>query len=229
MSNLTQRNIDILKIIIEEFILSWNVIWSKSLLKKYDLWVSSATIRNDMAFLEKLELIYQPYSSAWRLPTTKWLRVFINYLMNDTPNFFLETEKNLKINNYNLKTLEDFIFNIIFELSKKTKEICFFVSEEDSILEYNWISNYIEKDLEESKNIIKMFEYKYDFIKFISNLPLNAWVNVFIWEENFIKILQKNTLIVRQIKIEWKIWYIWIIWWLQMNYSFNISAIKWII
>lgn len=229
MSNLTKRNIEILKIIIDEFILSWDVIWSKALLKKYDLWVSSATIRNDMAVLEKLELIYQPYLSAWRLPTTKWLRAFVNYFMEESPNYFLNNWNEFKLNNNNLKTLEDFIFNIIFELWSKTKEICFFISEQDSILEYNWLSNYIEKDIENIKNIIKMFEYKYDFIKFISNLPLNSWVNIFIWEENFIKLLTKNTLIVRQIKIEWKIWYIWIIWPLQMNYSFNISAIKWIV
>lgn len=71
MSNLTNRNIEILKIIVEEFLQTGEVLGSKALLKKYDLGVSSATVRNDMATLETLELIYQPYNSAGRLPTAK--------------------------------------------------------------------------------------------------------------------------------------------------------------
>ena len=127
MSNLTKRNIEILKIIVEEFLNTWEVLWSKSLLKKYDLWVSSATVRNDMVVLEELELIYQPYASAGRLPTTKWIRAFITYLMDQTPDYFLESWT-LNIKNNNIKTFEDFIHNITYELSKKTKEISFFIS-----------------------------------------------------------------------------------------------------
>jgi heat-inducible transcriptional repressor len=71
MANLTERNIEILKIIIEEYIKTGDVLGSKLLLKKYNLGVSSATVRNDMATLETLELVYQPYNSAGRLPTAK--------------------------------------------------------------------------------------------------------------------------------------------------------------
>ena len=93
MTVLTKRNINILKIIVDEFIETWEVLGSKLLLKKYNLWVSPATVRNDMAILESLELIYQPYNSAWRLPTAKWLRAFINYLMEETPSYFLNSNK----------------------------------------------------------------------------------------------------------------------------------------
>lgn len=232
MSNLTKRNIEILKIIVEEFIKTWNVLWSKSLLKKYNLWVSSATVRNDMVILEELELIYQPYNSAWRLPTTKWLRVFISYLMKEMPSHFLDN-KDIKIKWNDVKTLEDFIYNITDELAKKTWEISFFISESNWILEYSWISNFLEKNLkmlwDSIFSIIKILEDKNNFIKFISSLPLNEWVNVFIWEENIISFLHNYTIIVRYIIINDKIWYIWLIWSLKMNYNFNISAIKWII
>ena len=62
MAPLTQRNIDILKIIVEEYLETWEVLGSKLLLQKYDLWVSSATVRWDMAKLETLELVYQQYN-----------------------------------------------------------------------------------------------------------------------------------------------------------------------
>jgi len=48
---------------------------------KYNLNVSSATIRNDMAELEKQGYIMQPHKSAGRIPTDKGYRFFVNELM----------------------------------------------------------------------------------------------------------------------------------------------------
>lgn len=232
MSNLTNRNIEILKIIVEEYLDSWCVIWSKSLLKKYDLWVSPATVRNDMATLEKLDLIYQPYNSAWRLPTPKGLRAFVSYFMQSTPEHIL-WEKNHNIWQKDIKTLEDFIHNIVYELAKNTKEISFLIIPEDSIREYSGVAHFLENNFknmwEEIYSVIKMLEDKFSFIKFISSLQVNQWVNIFIWEENIIPFLKNYTIIIRPIMINNKIWYVWIIGSLKMNYSFNISAIKWII
>ena len=115
---LTQRNIDILKIIVDEYLATGDVLGSKLLLKKYELWVSSATVRNDMAKLEKLELVYQPYNSAGRLPTSKGLRAFVNYLMESTPEYFLQ-EKNVSDQNDFIK-LSDYIHSITLDLAKNT-------------------------------------------------------------------------------------------------------------
>lgn len=231
MVNLTERNIDILRIIVEEYIESWDLIWSKSLLKKYNLWVSPATVRNDMAILEKLELIYQPYNSAGRFPTTKWLRAFINYLMQHTADHFLQ-EKSLWEQN-DIKNINNFIYKINFELAKNTNEISFFLVEEEYILEYSWVADFLKRNYkrlgDDILNIIKMLEDKPNFIKFIKELPISNWVNVFIWEENITPYLKDYSIILKAVVINWKIAYIWIIWWLMMNYSFNISAVRWII
>jgi hypothetical protein len=58
------RKIQVLKIIVEEYLKTGEITGSKSLLKKHDMGVSSATVRNDMAALEKMGLIFQPYNSA---------------------------------------------------------------------------------------------------------------------------------------------------------------------
>lgn len=232
MSNLTQRNIEILKIIVEEFLQTWEVLGSKALLKKYDLWVSSATVRNDMAALESLELIYQPYNSAGRLPTAKWLRAFISYLMKEMPNHFLENQ-DVKMKSQDIKTLEDFIYNITSELSQKTGEISFFISENNGILEYSGVSHFLENNYKmlgvSIFSIIKMFEDKHSFIKFIASLPIQTWVNIFIWEENIIQFLKDYTIILRPLVIDGDIGYIGLIGGLKMNYNFNISAVRGII
>jgi transcriptional regulator of heat shock response len=232
MSNLTQRNIDILKIIVEEFLETWEVLWSKLLLQKYDLWVSSATVRWDMAKLETLELIYQPYNSAWRLPTSKWLRAFINYLMKSSPPYFLK-ESNINIWEKKIEKLSDFVHKINFELANNTWEISFFIIPQKHIIWHSWIWNFLEKNHKRLWDgifsIIKMLEDKFSFSKFIQNFPIVDGINIFIWEENILPYLKDYTIILKSVRIDWNIWYIWIIWSLKMNYSFNISAVRGII
>ena len=53
MIGLTARQIQILKLVVEEFIGSAKAVGSEMLDKKYNLGVSPATIRNEMVFLEK--------------------------------------------------------------------------------------------------------------------------------------------------------------------------------
>jgi len=232
MSTLKPRNIEVLKIIIEEYIKTGEVLWSKLLLKKYDLGVSSATVRNDMALLENLELIYQPYNSAGRLPTAKWLRAFVNYMMQQTPEYFLE-EKNKTFNSTNIKEFSDFVHGITYNLAKNTKEIAFFVFPEKHVSEFSGVSTFLERNhgrlWDDVYQLLKMLEDKPNFAHFISNFPSKPWVNIFIWEENILPYLKDYTIILKPIEIDDSLWYIWIIWGLKMNYSFNISAVRGII
>jgi transcriptional regulator of heat shock response len=232
MSQLTQRNIDILKIIVEEYLETWEVLGSKLLLQKYDLWVSPATVRWDMAKLENLDLVYQPYNSAGRLPTSKWLRAFVNYLMETSPDYFLQ-QNNLNIWENEIKKLSDLTHKITFELAKNTWEIAFFIIPQKHISGYSWSWVFLEQNHKRLWDsiflIIKMLEDKFSFSKFITSLNISNWINLFIWEENIIPFLKDYTMIIKQVNIDWNIWYIWLIWSLKMNYSFNISAVRWII
>lgn len=228
---LTNRNIEILKIIVLEYLETWWVLWSKLLLQKYDLWVSSATVRNDMAKLEELELVYQPYNSAGRLPTSKWLRAFVNYLMEQTPEYLLQVKNNSK--SWNIKNIWDFSIDISNNLARNTSEIAFFIAPEKNIMNFSGTWIFLEKNhkrlWDSIFSIIKMLEEKDNFIKFISNFPINPWINVFIWEENILPFLKDYTIIVKKLVIDWNVSYLWLIWSLKMNYSFNISAVNWII
>lgn len=232
MSALTPRNIEILKIIVEEYLETWEVLGSKLLLQKYDLWVSPATVRWDMAKLEALELVFQPYNSAWRLPTSKWLRAFVNYLMEKSPDYFLQ-QSNIQLWEEKIEKLSDFIHKITFELAKNTEEIAFFIIPDKHIVQHSWTWVFLEQNhkrlWDSIFSIIKMLEDKFNFSKFITSFHLSNWINLFIWEENILPFLKDYTIIVKQVNIDWNKWYIWIIWSLKMNYSFNISAVRWII
>lgn len=75
------RQQKILATIVKDYSETANPVGSKELVDKYHFKESSATIRNDMAVLEKQGFITQPYKSAGRVPTDKGYRFFVNELM----------------------------------------------------------------------------------------------------------------------------------------------------
>jgi len=80
---LTDRQIKILKAIIEEYIESGEPVGSEVLEKKYELGVSPATIRNEMSKLVEAGFLKQPHTSAGRVPTKEAFRFYINHLMEE--------------------------------------------------------------------------------------------------------------------------------------------------
>lgn len=81
MVELTDRQIQILKIIIEEYINTAEPVGSETLDKKYNLGVSPATIRNEMVKLTEQGFLKQPHTSAGRIPTPMALKFYIQNLM----------------------------------------------------------------------------------------------------------------------------------------------------
>ena len=75
--NINDRQQEIFEIVIEEFIKSARPVGSQFLAENYDLEVSSATIRNDLAFLEELGLLAKPHTSGGRIPTSQGWHFFI--------------------------------------------------------------------------------------------------------------------------------------------------------
>lgn len=81
IENLDNRKKKILQAIIEEYIDTAEPVSSGNLVK--ELKCSSATIRNDMAELEKIGFIEKPYTSAGRIPSQKGYRYYIDELLRD--------------------------------------------------------------------------------------------------------------------------------------------------
>ena len=83
MNNLTQRQVEILKSIIEEYIETAEPVGSETLEKKHNLSASPATIRNEMVRLSELGYIKKPHSSAGRVPTPAGMRLYVKELMRE--------------------------------------------------------------------------------------------------------------------------------------------------
>jgi len=79
--NVTERQAKILAAIVREYSNNGQPVGSEEIQDKYNFGVSSATIRNEMAALEKIGFIEQPHTSAGRVPTDAGYRYFVNELM----------------------------------------------------------------------------------------------------------------------------------------------------
>lgn len=80
---LTARQTQILKSLVDEYIGTAEPVGSETLDKKYNLGVSSATIRNEMATLTDMGFLRQPHTSAGRIPSPKAMRFYIDQLMEE--------------------------------------------------------------------------------------------------------------------------------------------------
>lgn len=79
---LDNRKKKVLQAIVEEYIETAEPVSSKALVDKQKIDFSSATIRNDMAELEKIGLLEKPHTSAGRVPSAKGYRYYVDELIN---------------------------------------------------------------------------------------------------------------------------------------------------
>lgn len=80
---LNDRKKEILKAIIEEYIHTAEPVSSNAIVQKYHLDYSSATVRNEMADLEKIGFLDKPHTSAGRVPSAKGYRFYVDELLKD--------------------------------------------------------------------------------------------------------------------------------------------------
>ena len=91
---LDDRKTAILRAVVEEYIATAQPVGSSHIAASDGVQVSSATVRNDMAFLEQEGYLAQPHTSAGRIPTDKGYRFFVDHL---TPNGKLGVADQIKV------------------------------------------------------------------------------------------------------------------------------------
>ncbi|MBD2184627.1 heat-inducible transcriptional repressor HrcA [Planktothrix sp. FACHB-1355] len=80
--HLTDRQQHILWATVRHYIATAEPVGSKALLEEYKLSVSPATVRNAMNVLEKAGLLYQPHTSAGRVPSDSGYRIYVDQLIS---------------------------------------------------------------------------------------------------------------------------------------------------
>ncbi|MEW5727876.1 MAG: heat-inducible transcriptional repressor HrcA [Pseudomonadota bacterium] len=81
ITELNERSREIFRHIVEAYVATGEPIGSRTISRRLPVSLSPATIRNVMADLEDLGLLYAPHTSAGRLPTQAGMRMFVNGLL----------------------------------------------------------------------------------------------------------------------------------------------------
>jgi len=81
VAELSERAREVLRLVVEGYVETGEPVGSRALTRKLSETLSPATIRNIMADLQDLGLLYAPHTSAGRLPTDAGLRLFVNGLL----------------------------------------------------------------------------------------------------------------------------------------------------
>ncbi|MDP2683770.1 MAG: hypothetical protein Q8P20_01810 [bacterium] len=82
---MNERKSAIFGAIIKEHVTQGNTVASKVLVDKYDFKLSPATMRNEMVELEREGYIFQPHTSAGRIPTEKGWKYYIDNFIEIKP------------------------------------------------------------------------------------------------------------------------------------------------
>ncbi|GAP39180.1 heat-inducible transcriptional repressor HrcA [Flexilinea flocculi] len=81
MENLSERQKFILSLVIHEYTRTAQPVGSKNLVNQFQLEMSPATVRNELALLTEMNFLRQPHTSAGRIPTELGYRYFVGVLM----------------------------------------------------------------------------------------------------------------------------------------------------
>ncbi len=161
MYDLTPRQVDILKLIVREYIDNAEPVGSETLEKKHDVGVSPATIRNEMAAMVKLGYLSKPHTSAGRIPTTKALKLYINELMREKE-MTVADEVQAKEHVWDLRAQEEkFLREITRDLALKTKSLAVTTTDSGDIY-YSGYANILEMpefyDIDIAKNLLTILD-----------------------------------------------------------------------
>ena len=161
MADLTQRQIKILKCITEEFIETAAPVGSETLEKKFNLGISSATIRNEMSALTQLGFLKKSHLSAGRSPTSMGLKYYVRNLMT-RKNLTISEEIGAKEKIWDYRNeFEKLIKETAKELATRTRSMAIATTDQGSIYSYG-ASNLLEEpefyNIDVTKTVLSLID-----------------------------------------------------------------------
>ncbi len=191
MGDLTTRQIDVLRAIIQEYTETGMPVGSEILEKKYKLGVSPATLRNEMVKLAEKDYLKKEHFSSGRVPSAKGIRFYIKHLMREKQLSTMDeiTYKNA-IWDYR-RMVHKLLFHASRTLAQKTKLLSLVVTEEGELY-YSGFANLLsQRDFEEVElshalfSILDEEEFLRDMLKMAQRQKQNQELVFVVGEDDF--------------------------------------------
>lgn len=226
------RRLEVLRAIVQHFVETAEPVGSNTILVSYKFQVSPATIRNDMASLEKEGLIYQPHTSAGRVPTDLGYRLYVEELQDyeaakkEARLALEQAQKEMHIHKVKQK-----IHDLVALLAHVTQVASFATVPDNARTFYIGLSNIIRQpefiaDTTRASQVIEVFEQNDRFMNILKHLDIDETVKFFIGKENLLPEIQSCTLMVTKIKYMGHNSIIGLVAPTRTNYAFNRAALE---
>lgn len=229
MIDLSARQVQILRAVVQEFIATAEPVGSETLDKKFNLGVSPATIRNDMVQLTKLGYLAKPHSSAGRQPTPKALKLYVRELMKEK-DLSVADEVSLKERIWSEKDkIEDLLREATHVLAEKTGAVGFAITEDKYIYSsgYAHLLNMPEfYDIEVMRHVLSLIEEIQLLEEIFNRNTEEAMVKMIFGPELGNKYLDSISLIYIDITIAGKLCQLGVLGSYRFDYQYVIPMMK---
>ncbi len=185
MNDLTQRQVEILRSLIEEYIATAEPVGSETLEKKYSLSSSPATIRNEMVALTKKGYLRKTHTSSGRAPTPTGMKFYVKTLMKEK-DLSVTEETAVKESLWDFRNKEvKFLRETAKSLANKTKALAV-ISTMDGNVYCSGYANILDMpeffDIDVTKNLLSSLDEFENCRKFFENIEAND-VQVLLGDE----------------------------------------------
>ncbi|MBN2307129.1 hypothetical protein JXD20_04040 [Candidatus Peregrinibacteria bacterium] len=224
------RRQKILEAIIESFISSALPVGSKMLTECYNFKVSSATIRNEMAALEKEGYITQPHTSAGRVPTSRAYRLFVDQMKKQEVLEERAHQDMLAIRRqYYLNKTKAKLYDTVSILATATDNVSFATIPDKGQFFYIGISNILKKpefmtQPEKATKVVEVLEN--ELANVLSDLKITKDGAIYIGEENILPEFQSCSLLALPYSHQGFKGIMGILGSTRMNYAYNMAALR---
>jgi heat-inducible transcriptional repressor len=226
------RKQEVLKAIIKHFITTAEPVGSQTIIVSYKFDVSPATIRNDMAELEDEGLIYQPHTSAGRIPTDLGYRLFIDEMAN-----YDEARKRAiqvlgqVTNEYRVQQAKEKVYEAVELMARSTENVSFATLPDNPRTFYLGLANVMRQpeflyDSIRASQVVELLERHDRFVNLLKSLEIDDSVKIFVGKENIIEQIQSYSLIVTRYDLHGFKGFIGILGPTRMDYAFNTAIVE---
>jgi heat-inducible transcriptional repressor len=202
--DLTDRQIQIIKTIVEEFTETAQAVGSVSLENKYRLGVSPATLRNEMAVLEEKGFLSQTHTSSGRVPTSMAIKFYVNELMREKELSVAE-EVNVKSRVWDHRfNSDDLLREATKVLAERTRALCVATTDSGQSFHsgYGNLLNSVEfEDLDITREVLFLLDSQIKMVEIFSRAAGNSPVHILVGDEMGLSIFQPVSCVFADIRI----------------------------
>ncbi len=226
------RRTQVLKAIVQHFISTAEPVGSNTIIVSYKFEVSPATIRNEMASLEKEGLIYQPHTSSGRVPTELGYRKYIDEIadFDDARRRAQQLVANVH-KEYVLEKVREKIYDMVNLLARATNGVSFATVPDNRRTFFLGLSNVLKQpefmeDPRRASQVVEMLEDDNNFINTLSQLDIDVVPQAYIGQENIFPQIQSCSIIVAKYQLADYHGFFGILGPTRMDYAYNIALLQ---